>query len=236
MLSLLGWLDGLSALITVVAGCIFGAFFIYKGRQLKATLLAVAGCVLISAGLMFLGYTVDFITILITTTNLDNSNGLVDILNFMWLAPLLIFTMYVSSELLAPEKKWIFFGIFFVLGVIYEITLFMAPVGSFNVNEIVLGEELRDNNINLLSPAGFCFLVALVSSVIFTGFGFVRKSIVSSGVIRKKFLYLSIGVWFWCGFGFVEIFLYAGYFVFLVRMGMIAALLFLYRGLKPVTF
>ncbi len=236
MLSLLGWLDGLSALITVVSGCIFGAFFIYKGRQLKATLLSVAGCVLISAGLMFLGYMVDFITILITSHNLDNSNGLVDILNFMWLAPLLIFTMYVSSELLAPEKKWIFFGVFFAVGVIYEITLFMFPTVSFYGVPPIDGEELYDNYIDLLSPAGFCFLIALVCSVIFTGFGFVRKSIVSSGVIRKKFLYLSIGVWFWCGFGFVEIFLDAGYFVFLVRIGMVTALLFLYRGLKPVTF
>ena len=86
MPSLFGWINGLLATGILVFSIIIGILFIYKSRKTKVILLTYSGFMIIFAGLMFLGPIVDFLSILITGYNLDNTFGLYGILSYIWTA------------------------------------------------------------------------------------------------------------------------------------------------------
>ncbi len=54
---------------------------------------------------MWLGNLIDFITILFTSKNMDNSNGLYGYLNLIWLEPMIIVGSLAFIELILPKKK-----------------------------------------------------------------------------------------------------------------------------------
>lgn len=111
MLNNFGWIDGITSSFVVIFGLIFGSFFILRARKIKAKLLIYLGSATIFAGLLFLGVFLDFIFVIITYKNLNNTNGLVGLLSYVWYAPAVIFSMYIGVELLL-EKKIGFFSQF----------------------------------------------------------------------------------------------------------------------------
>jgi len=90
MLNFLGWIDGLTASGVVIFGILFGGFFIYKSRKSNAKILFYLGLANAFAGLMFLGVFLDFLIVLITQTNINNTDGIVGILSYIWMAPAMI--------------------------------------------------------------------------------------------------------------------------------------------------
>ncbi|GAH99357.1 unnamed protein product, partial [marine sediment metagenome] len=52
-------------------------------------------------------------------------------LSYMWVAPALVFAMWLGGELLIPKKKWILIGIFIVLGAVFEYFLWFQTDLSF---------------------------------------------------------------------------------------------------------
>jgi len=187
-LSLAGWLNGVSASGVVIFGCVFGLFLIYKSRKTNAKLLFYWALASICIGLCWLGDLVNFLTILFTGKNMDNSYGWT-ILTFIWLPPSMLFAMYVGAELLMPEKKWYIVGIIVVLGIFFELFIFIDPIGSFTVvYPDKPGEDLINSSLAFGSPAFIFGTIFMLFGLIFFGFGFLYKSIKSKGVIRKKFL------------------------------------------------
>ena len=130
MLTLVGWISGLSATGVVIFSVIMGLFVIYKSRKINANLLFCMGLVFIFAGLCWSAGFIDIVTILLTGNNMDNSYGLFGIWAYMWIPPMFITALYISAEIMIPEKKWYIVPIYVVLGVIFEIFLFMDPFGS----------------------------------------------------------------------------------------------------------
>ena len=170
-------------------------FYIYKSKKLGAKLLFYWGIAFIFLCLGYLGDTVDFFVILLTEKNLGNPFGLHSILCFVWAPFYALFGGYVGAELLIPKKKWYIVGVFFILGVLYELFMFIDPIGSFIVvYPKTSGEDLLDVSVNSFSP--FNVIQAILGLMIFTflGVGFLIKSIQSKGVLRKKFLLLAIGI------------------------------------------
>ena len=104
---------------------IFGLYVIYKSRKTRLNLLLYLGLVFIFAGLIYTGDFLDFLTILLTQTNIDNSFGIIGLINWMWFPGVVFFAMYIGAELILPEKKWYIFSIYLVLGIIYELFLFL---------------------------------------------------------------------------------------------------------------
>ncbi|MHA2126804.1 MAG: hypothetical protein ACW99E_16010 [Promethearchaeota archaeon] len=183
-------------------------------------------------GFMWLGPIVDFFTIVFTSKNLDNSYGLYSILSYMWVPIPLIFAIYISTQLLIPKIKWYFVSLYMVAAIIFEYFIFFNPMDSFIFDYPENpGWSLIDSRFNTTSPA-FIFIVVFVFSVLFNGISFLRKSILSQGIIRKKNLYLALGFFIFFIFSALDLFITPGMFLYVVRIGINLCIVFFYFGLK----
>ena len=233
MLTLIGWIDGITASGVLIFGFLFGFFFIYKSKKTTAKILIALGLATLFAGLVFLGVFLDFVIVLISDVNMDNTNGLVGILSYIWLAPAIITAIYIGSKLLVPKLKWVIISLFGVLSIFFYVIIFMNPFAAFHFDyPAIPGELLIDYNTIIESPAGMLMAFFLLSTIILLGFGFLIKGFQSTGVLRKKFFLLSLGAIFFCVFGLLEGLTAPGLMVIFVRIGYLASFWFMYYGLK----
>ncbi len=231
-LTLVGWMNGLSASGLVIFGIIFGLYVIYKAKKTNAQLLYFLGFTIIFAGLGWLGNLVDFITILSTGSNMDNPRVYI-LLSMMWLPLTIICAMYVGAELILPERKWYIMTIYVILGVIYEIValLFTSSAYTF-VYPSPKGSNLIDESMIFISPIGILTIIFVLSVAIFLGFGFIAKAIQSSGKIRTNFLIVSIGVFLYLVFGMLDTIggLLPAIALVFIRIGILCSLSIMYFG------
>jgi len=122
-----GWIDGITATGVVVFGIIFGLFFIYRAKKTNAKLLGYLGLANMLAGLMFLGVFLDFLFVLTIRENMAN-NGTVAVLSYIWFAPVIISSMYIGAELLAPKIKRHIVIIILIVSIVFEIIIFIQYV------------------------------------------------------------------------------------------------------------
>lgn len=116
------------------------------------------------------------------------------IINWMWFPGAIICAIYLGTELIIKKGKLLLVLIYLVLGIIFELFLFLDPTGTITYSvPINPGEDLINDNIILESVDFVIALIYLLSILIFLGFGFLSKAIQSTGDIRKKFLFLSAG-------------------------------------------
>ncbi len=233
MVDLIFWIDGLTASGVIIFGLLFGVFFIYKSKKTGAKMLITLGLANIFAGLTFLGVFLDFILVVFTRTNFDNTYGMVGILSYIWLAPAVVTAIYIGGELLVPKAKWYLVSVFIVLSIVFYFLVFTDPFGTFVFNPpSVSGDGLIDYNLNTFSFAGMIMGLLLILIIIFLGFGFLIKSFQSSGILKKKFFLLSMGSICFCVFGLLEGLIVPGFTVIFVRVGDLSSFWFMYYGLK----
>ena len=226
MVDLIFWIDGITASGVVVFGVLFGLFFIYKSKKTGAKMLTLLG-------IANLGVFLDFFLVIFTSTNFDNTFGMVGIISYIWLAPAVISAIYIGGELLVPKAKWYLVSAFVVLSIVFYIILFMDPYSAFNFNPpSVSGDGLIDYNLNILSLAGIIMGLFLILIIIILGFGFLIKSFQSTGVLKKKYFLLSMGALCFCIFGLLEGLVVPGFTVIFVRIGYLSSFWFMYYGLK----
>ncbi|NVM44340.1 MAG: toll/interleukin-1 receptor domain-containing protein [Candidatus Lokiarchaeota archaeon] len=234
MLSYVGWITGGTAIVVVIFGCIFGLFLISKSKKSKTKLLFYAGLMIIFGGLCYLGSSYDFLIILLSGSNMDNTYGLLGILGGMWIIPGLLIAIYIGVELLTPDKKRYIIPIYLILGIVYELFIFLDPLGSHTfIPPTKSGEDLIEDIFKIGAPAGILSVIFLLSMLTFNGFGFLLRSFQSKGVVRKKYLLLSIGFFLYLTFGILDGYAIPGIALIFVRLGYLIAFLFMYSGLKP---
>jgi len=226
-------LNGISALGVVSVNLVIGFYSLYKSNKLKAKLLTITSLTIIFIGLLWLGPTVDFIKIiLIDGTNIEPV-WVYPLLSYMWAAPGITLGMYIGGELLMPKKKWILVGIFLVISIAFEYFLFSNPISSFKFAvPTPLGSDLIDTSSNYSYFTSYFLIVFILSILIFNGFGFLVKAKQSTGILRKKFLYLSIGF-----IVFAVVVTFDSVFppmvaLFYVRFGVIISSILLYLGIR----
>jgi hypothetical protein len=225
-------LNGLVVLGVLIFSSVSGIFFFYKSRKYNIKLLSYLGVMIFFMGFMWLGPIVDFITIVFTTGNMDNSYGLYSILSYMWVPIPLFFAMLISAQILLPEKKWYIVSIYIILGIIFEYYVFTDTLNSFIFDTPgAPGWSLIDARFNLASPA-FILIAIFDFSVLFNGIGFLRKSIQSEGIIRRKHLYLSLGFFIFVFFTIFDLINFPGGALYTIRIGINFCFLFFYLGLK----
>jgi hypothetical protein len=157
----------------------------------------------------------------------------VGILSWMWVAPGVISGIYFGIEFITPNKKKYLIITYLILGVIFELFLFLDTMNSTSyVYPANPGENLIDAQLVLRSPAGILSVIFILTAVIILGFGFLIKGINTTGIIRKKFLYLSAGFLIWALTAAFEGLTAPGIFLFICRFIMISSFVFLYFGVK----
>lgn len=232
MVSAIGWLDGLSAAGIIVFAISFGFLSFYKARKLGAKLLGVAGLMMVFVGLLWLGPFSDFLSVLIFQKNLT-PNYIYAYLSYMWVAPAIIIAMYLGGELIAPKKKWTIVIIFAVLGVIFELFLFLDTKNTFE--EFIIanpGQDLIDAKFNRTSPAFIFIAIFLISVIIFLGIGFAVKAKQSTGELRKKFLLLFTGIMVFVFAAALDTIIPVGIAIGFIRAIGATSSLWMYLGLK----
>jgi len=216
-----------------VFSCLFGLFFVYRARKLNANLLLYLGFTYFFAGLVYFGDVLDFVTILITGTNIDNSSGIIGLINWMWFPGAILCAVYIGGELLTPSKKWYVVSIYIILAIIFEIFLFIDPAGSVTYsNPTVPGEDLINDNLVEDSIVFFIALIFLLSVIIFLGVGFLIRAIQSKGDIRKKFAFLSVAAFVYTVGGILDGLFSPGIILILIRSAMIGSSALFYLGLR----
>jgi len=232
-LSFIGWLNGLTASGVFLFSVIFGLFAIYKARKTHSKPLLYLGLTYFFAGLIFTGDFLDFVTVLLTQTNIDNSIGIIGLINWMWFPGVAIFGMYFGAELIVPKKKWTIFIIYLILGIIFDVFLFLDPASALTYTyPTIPGEDLINDNLVLESVVSILALIFLLSILILDGFGFLRKAIQSTGIIRRKFYYLSIGAFLYIIGGILDGLFDPGISLIFIRAAMIISALLFYLGVK----
>ncbi|MHA1490596.1 MAG: hypothetical protein ACTSRI_13190 [Promethearchaeota archaeon] len=230
MLDYIGWFDGLSAMGVIISGCFFGFLCIYKSKKLNAKLLTYAGLTIFFIGLIYLGPFTDFMSILLTGNNLTYE--LYVFLAYMWIGPGMLLAMYVGAELMEIEKTMYIIIIYSILAIIFELFLFLDTMNSFTFALEKPGENLIDASFILGSPMFVLMAVFLVSVFFFNGIGFLYKNIQSTGILRKRFLFLSIGFIVFVIFGTFDSLVAPGITLFLVRTCIMVSTWLMYIGLK----
>jgi len=226
-----GWLDGLTASGIIISSAIFGLLSLYKSIKLKAKLLSIAGLMIFFVGFLWLGPTIDFMFKLIADNNIEPKQVYV-LLSYTSVAPALFFAIYLGSELLIPKWKWLFLGIFLVLGIIFEMFLWFSPNQSFDHIKVLEVDGLIDASFNRAHPTFLMVALFLVSALIFLGIGFAIKAKQATGLLRKKFTYLSIANIIFVVCGALDSILTLPLAIGFVRVVMMTFALWMYLGLK----
>ncbi len=191
------------------------------------------GLIYIFAGLVYTGDVLDFFTILLTEDNVDNSFGIIGLINWMWFPGAVLFAMYIGAILITPKKKWYIFSIYLVLGIIFELFLFIDLSGSVTYdNPSTPGGDLINDNLVFTSITGIAALIFLLSLLIFLGFGFLRKSIQATGIIRRKFFLISLGAFIYIIGAILDGLFSPGVTLIFVRSAMALSAWLFYFGLK----
>lgn len=140
--------------------------------------------------------------------------------------------MYIGSELIKPDKKWFIVSIYIILGVIFELFLFFNTMHSFTFILKNPGKDLIDASFVLGHPTFILIAVFLLSILIFNGLGFLYKSFQSTGILRRKFLFLSLGFLIFVIGGTGDSLISPGVILVFIRILMVISSWVLYLGFK----
>ena len=192
------------------------------------------GLGIILNGLIYSGGIIDLLTILTTGNNL-NPVDLFVIFSRAWIGPSMVCWFYLGSELLIPKRKKIIVTVYGILAIIFELFLIFDTQNNYTINTPVNpGEYILDSSTVLLSPNGIIDMFLFISLVIFYIFGLLYKSFQATGVLRKKYRYLTIGFFIFISCSFYDGMFSRGgdYFLVIARIAMISSVPFLYLGLR----
>lgn len=233
MLSPLGWLNGISVSGIVLFNLFLGLFMIYQSKKYHSRVLLYSGCSTICAGLLWLGNFVDFISILITGQNIDNTHGLYGLLSFVWLGPSALLVLGVYLEMFKPRIGRLLFVFYLVLGILYEILLFLNIMNSFEfIYPLTPGEDLIDEQIIISTPIYFMMLIFGISALTFWLIGFLIRGIQAKGVIRKKYLVIAFAGLIFTINGFLDVSVPPGPFLSIIRFSNIIVWILFYLGIR----
>jgi hypothetical protein len=231
----LGMLDGLTASGIILSSALFGLLSIYHAKKRNADLLGIAGIVEILIGLLWLGPFVDFLFVWLTGNNIEPyppTIGIYSLLSYSWVAPAITFAMYLGARLLAPDKKKIIVIIYLALGVIFEYFLWFQTLQSFSYNAYG-GGDLTDASFVRTHPTFLMIALFLISTLVLLGIGFLIKAKQSIGMLRKKFIYLSLSIIIFVLCGALDSILTIPFAIGFVRIVMTTSPLLMYLGLRP---
>ncbi len=234
-LSLNGYLNGLSALGVLIIDLVIGIYIVYRAYKLNAKLLKYAGVMIIMIGLLWSGPALDFTKILFTGTNIPEDIKFIYVYaSYIWVAPAIFIALNIGAELIAPNKKKYILGFILVVGIVFEIGLLIFPYDSYIYPDpYPTGENIIDTSLNFAFFTFYALAIIIFTIIIFNGLGAFLKARESTGIVKKKFIYLGLAFLIFPVAAIFDTLIPPGAFLSIVRMFIIVSAVFLYLGLKP---
>ncbi|TXT63467.1 MAG: conserved membrane protein of unknown function [Promethearchaeota archaeon] len=235
VLTIEAWLNGISAVGVVVTNIIIGIYILYRSFKLDAKLLKYAGAMIILIGLLWSGPAMDFTKILLTGTNIpENIKFLYVYASYIWVAPAILLALTIGAEMIAPQRKkaiLIFIGI---TSALFEIGVIVFPYLSYTFPDPhPTGGELIDTSLNFAFFTFYALFIIILTIIIFNGVGSFLKAKDSTGILKRKFIYLGLAFIVFPAAAVFDTLIPPGAFLSIVRMLIIVSAVFLYLGLKP---
>ncbi|MFX0071220.1 MAG: hypothetical protein ACFFAO_09035 [Candidatus Hermodarchaeota archaeon] len=232
MVSQLVLLEGFITIGGYFFGVILCLYAIYKSTKTDAQLLLYTGITIVFLSHLYFATLLDFTFIISTGQNMDNSYGQHAILTYLWLAPIVVLGMYIAIELIIPKKKWFILPIYIALSIIFEIYLFLDPINSFETTYTDQNIGLIHSSVAFGTPLYIILGFFFISALIFYGIGFFIMAFQSSGILRKKFILLSISFITFFVLGAIDVLTSPGIVTLLLRAGEMSCSLMFYLGIK----
>lgn len=195
ILSQLGWIDAISITCFFLFNVMFGLYLVYKSRKTNAKLLLIVGLAIISIGFGKLHSVSDFIVILVTGRNLEVSIYLRILIHYTPPVFYGFFSIYIGIEILLKKNKKYALLIVLIILTLLQIGFYIDPINQIDIIvPIPSGISLVEIN---LAFGSFVFILAIILGLLalgFSGFGLLFKSFQVEGLLKKKYLFLAIGV------------------------------------------
>ncbi|MFX1348367.1 MAG: Yip1 family protein [Promethearchaeota archaeon] len=119
-----------------------------------------------------------------------------------------------------------------MLGIAYEILLFLDPSGSISYHDpIETGADLIEDNLVIESALGIIYLTSQVTVIILV-IGLFIKGLQSKGIIRKKMSYVSLGAFILIICAFIDSIILPSIFLILNRTIWLFGITIIYKGIK----
>ena len=194
MVSVIGWLNAISFLSVFFFEMIFGFFFIYKSKITRTRRLGIAGIMLCSVALLYLGYTVNFFYFLVEGENMIELYVIPLVIIGFSVFLINIMTIYFGMDLwLSKKTKEFVISINILCGIILSIVYLQDPGKFWYISNLSnIQEEFLIFSANI-SPFIIIVLFFIFQQFIFLGFGAYYKGMQSEGIIRRKYVLLSYG-------------------------------------------
>ena len=195
ILTQLGWFDAISITCFFLFNVMFGLYLVNKSRKTSAKLLLIVGLAIISIGFGKLHSVSDFIAILITGRNLEVSVYLRILIHYTPSYFYAFFSIYIGIEILLKKNKKYALLTVLILITLLLIGFYVDPINQIDIIvPIPSGISLVEIN---LAIGSFVFVLAIILgllALVFSGFGLLFKSFQVEGLLKKKYLFLAIGV------------------------------------------
>lgn len=231
-LSLFGWLNGISATLIILSAGIFGLTMAFQSKNKNSNLLLFGGLMGFFAGMMWLGPAADFFSVLMTGQNLPDEK-IYAVLTFMWVLPLLVVTMFVGGELMLEKKnKYILVSLSAIIGIIFELFLFMDLNAAVKDCADPNGAELYDTSIEIGHQTFYLIAIGLGLLFVFVVIGGYRQGLRTTGILRKRFFYMATAILLFIPIAIVDAFFEPVLFVLAMRFLMVFVGGLLYFSLK----
>lgn len=231
-LSLIGWLNGITATLCVIFAGGFGLFMVFQSKKQNIKLLLYGGLMGFFAGMFWLGPMVDFFSVLLTGKNLP-SLEMWGILSFIWPGPALVTSMWVGGEVMLTKKnKRILLITAIIVAIVYESILLLDTAAALRDHADPGGRELYDIAFEIGHPAFILLVIMMGMLFVFCGMGALRQGLKTAGAIKKRFIYMSIAFFLFIFVCIVDAFLEIVIATVLVRGLMIFVASLMYLSLK----
>lgn len=190
---------------------------------------------IILIGLLWSGPSLDFIKILLTGTNIPfNIRYIYVYASYIWVAPAIFVAMIIGGELIAPDKKKYLLIFTFIVGIVFEIGLLIFPYESYTYPvSYPNGENIIDTSLNYGFFTFYALAIILITVVIFNGIGAALKARDSTGILKRKFIFLALSFIIFPVSALFDTLVPPGFLLPLVRLFIIITGVLLYLGLKP---
>ncbi|MFX1328868.1 MAG: hypothetical protein ACFE91_12135 [Promethearchaeota archaeon] len=239
MISDVGWLNVISTIGILIVGCSFGLYFMYQARKTKTKLLFYMGLAIFFNGLWYWGNVWESFSLLITGKNFDNTYGITipyelqAIMSYVWVSISSLFYGYVAASIIIPKIKWYIMGFILFLLIAWELVLFLNPLGSLSIYlPPEPNTDLVDEDLIFGDPLSMLANIWLLFAIFYMGVGYLIKGIKSKDILRKNYVYLSMGNFLSSFFAMLEGFGATGVTLFFTRAGFIVIFWLYYLGLR----
>jgi hypothetical protein len=232
MLSYFTLIEGIITIGNYSAGVGMGIYAMYKSTKTEAKILLYFGVTILLLSQIYFATILDFLILILTGENMDNSSGIFSLLTYVWIGPAIILGMYIIFEVTIPEKKWFILPIYIILSFIFEVLLFLDPINNFKISYTetdggIIHSSLVFGTI-LFSILAFIF----ISAFFLFGLGFFVIGIQTTGILKKKFIILSYAFIAFLTLGAIDILTSPGNYVFILRIGEMSCAFIFYFGIK----